>query len=68
VPTSSQVQDAVEALIEFFENSGTSGSVFDALSVVKGNLRDLQVKSFKQCTILNYLGMCKEGKCVMMHL
>jgi hypothetical protein len=26
------------------------------------------VKSFKQCTILNYLGMCKEGKWVMMHL
>jgi hypothetical protein len=28
----------------------------------------LSVKSFKQCTILNYLGTCKEGKCVMMHL
>jgi hypothetical protein len=33
VPTYSQAQDAVEALIEFFENSDTSGSVFDALSV-----------------------------------
>jgi hypothetical protein len=26
------------------------------------------VKSFKRCTVLNYLGMCKEGKWVMMHL
>jgi hypothetical protein len=67
VPTYSQAQDAVETLIEFFENSDTSGGVFDALSVAKGNLQDLQVKSFKQCT-LNYLGMCKEGKCVMMYL
>jgi hypothetical protein len=25
-------------LIEFFENSDTSGGVFDALSVIKGNL------------------------------
>jgi hypothetical protein len=63
VPTYSQAQDAVKTLIEFFfENSDTSGGVCDALSVIKGNLRDLQVKSFKQCTILNYLGMCKEGK------
>jgi hypothetical protein len=62
VPTYSQTQDAVETLIAFFENSDTSGGVFDALSVIKGNLRDLQVKSFKQCTVLNYLGMCKEGK------
>jgi hypothetical protein len=62
VPTYSQAQDAVETLIEFFENSDTTGGVFDALTVIKGNLRDLQVKSFKQCTILNYLGMCKEGK------
>jgi hypothetical protein len=58
----SQAQDAVETLIELSENSDTSGGVFDTLSVIKGNLRDLQVKSFKQCTILNYLGMCKEGK------
>jgi hypothetical protein len=59
-----QAQDAVETLTEFFENRDTSGGVFDALSVIKGNLRDLQVKSCKQCTILNYLGtsMCKEGK------
>jgi hypothetical protein len=49
----------------FWRKNDTSGGVFDAL---KGNLRDLQVKSFKQCTILNYLGMCKEGKRVMMHL
>jgi hypothetical protein len=49
-------------LTEFFEKSDTSGGVFDTLSVIKVNLRDLQVKSFKQCTILNYLGMCKEGK------
>jgi hypothetical protein len=62
VPTYSQAQDAVETLTEFFENSDTSGGVFDALSVIKGNLRDLQLKSFKQYTILNYLGMCKEGK------
>jgi hypothetical protein len=62
VPTYSQVQDAVETLIEFFENSDTSGGVFDALGVMKRNLRDLQVKSFKQCTILNYLCMCNEGK------
>jgi hypothetical protein len=62
VPTHSQAQDAVENLIEFFENSDTSGGVFDALSVIKGNLQDLQVKSFKRCTVLNYLGMCKEGK------
>jgi hypothetical protein len=64
VPTYSQAQDAVETSIEFFENSDTSGGVFDALtvSVIKGNLRDLQVKSFKQCTVLNYLGMCKQGK------
>jgi hypothetical protein len=62
VPTYSQAQDAVETLIEFLENSETSDGVFNALSVIKGNLRDLQVKSFKQCTILNYLGMCKEGK------
>jgi hypothetical protein len=26
------------------------------------------VKSFKHCTILNYLGVCKEGKWVMIHL
>jgi hypothetical protein len=58
----------VETLIEFFENSGTSSGVFDALSLIKGNLWDIQVKSFKQCTILNYLRMCKEGKWVMMHL
>jgi tellurite resistance-related uncharacterized protein len=63
VPTYSQAQDAVETIIEFFlKNSDTSGGVFDALSVIKGNLRDLQVTSFKQCTILNYLSMCKEGK------
>jgi tellurite resistance-related uncharacterized protein len=68
VPTYLQAQDAVETVMEFFENSDTSGGVFDALSVMKGNLRDLQVKSFKQCTILNYLGMCKKGKWVMMHL
>jgi hypothetical protein len=37
-PTYSQAQDAVESLIEFFENSDTSGGVFDALSVIKGNL------------------------------
>jgi hypothetical protein len=47
VPTYSQAQDAVETLIDFF-NSDTSGGVFDALSIIKGNLRDLQVKSFKQ--------------------
>jgi hypothetical protein len=62
VATYSQAQDAVEILTEFFENSVTSGRVFDALSVIKGNLRDLQVKSFKQRTILNYLVMCKEVK------
>jgi hypothetical protein len=61
VPTYSQAQDAVEVLIECFENGDTSGVVFNALSVIKGNVRDLYVKSFKQCTILNYLGMCKEG-------
>jgi hypothetical protein len=60
VPTYSQAKDAVETLIEFFENSDNSGGDFDALSVIKGSLRDLQVKSFKQCTILNYLGMCKD--------
>jgi hypothetical protein len=38
VPTYSQAQDAVETLIEFFENSDTSSGVFDALSVLKGNL------------------------------
>jgi hypothetical protein len=64
VPTYSQAQDAVETLTEFFEDSDTSGGVFDALSVIK----DFQVKFFKQCTILNFLGMCKEGKLVMMHL
>jgi hypothetical protein len=62
VPTYSQAQDAVETLIEFFESNDTTSGVFDALSVIKGNLRDLQVKYFKQCTILNYLDMCKEGK------
>jgi hypothetical protein len=62
VPTYSQAQDTMETLIRFFVNSDTSGDVFDALSVIKGNLRDLQVKSFKQYTILNYLGMCKEEK------
>jgi hypothetical protein len=62
VPTFSIAQDAVETLIEFFDNSNTSGDVFDALNVIEGNLRDLQVKSFKQCTVLNYLSMCKEGK------
>jgi hypothetical protein len=31
----------VETLIEFIENSDTSGGVFDALSVIKWNLRDL---------------------------
>jgi hypothetical protein len=62
MPTYLQAQDGVETLTEFFEDSDTSGGVFDALSVIEGNLRDLQVKSFKQCTILNYLGMCKEGK------
>jgi hypothetical protein len=54
VPTYSKAQDAVEKVIAFFENSATSGGVFDTLSVIKGNLRDLQVKSFKQCTILNF--------------
>jgi hypothetical protein len=62
VPTYSQAQDAIETLIEFLENSDTSGGAFDVLTEIKGNLRDLQVKSFKHCTILNYLGMCKEGK------
>jgi hypothetical protein len=38
VPTYSQAQDAVETLIEFFGNSDTSGGVFDAISVIKGNL------------------------------
>jgi hypothetical protein len=38
VPTYPKAQDAVETLIEFFENSDTSGGVFDALSVIKGNL------------------------------
>jgi chorismate synthase len=38
VPTYSQAQDAVETLTEFFENSDTSGGVFDVLSVIKGNL------------------------------
>jgi hypothetical protein len=33
VPTYSQAQDAMETLIEFFENSDTSGGVFDALKV-----------------------------------
>jgi hypothetical protein len=32
VPTYSQAQDAVETLIEFLENSDTSGGVFDALT------------------------------------
>jgi hypothetical protein len=54
VPTYSQAQDAVETLIEFFEKWHF--------------LLDLQVKCFKQCTILNYLGMCKEGEWVMMNL
>jgi hypothetical protein len=40
MPTYSQARDAVETLLGFFENSDTSG-------VIKGNLRDLQVKSFK---------------------
>jgi hypothetical protein len=62
VPTYSQAQDAGETLLDFFESSDTSGGVFDAISLIKGNLRDLQVKSFKHCTILNYLGVCKEGK------
>jgi hypothetical protein len=35
LPTYSQAQDAVETLIEFIENSDTSGGVFDALSVIK---------------------------------
>jgi hypothetical protein len=48
VPTYSQAQDVVETLIEFVENSDTSGGVFDALSAIKGNLLDLQAKSFKQ--------------------
>jgi hypothetical protein len=38
MPPYSQAQDAVETLIEFFENSGTSSGVFDALSLIKGNL------------------------------
>jgi hypothetical protein len=38
VPTYSQAQDAVETLTEVFVNSDTSGGVFDALSVIKGNL------------------------------
>jgi hypothetical protein len=58
----------VETLIEFFENSDTSGGVFDALSLMKGNLWNIQVKSFKRSTILNYLRMCKEGKWVMVPL
>jgi hypothetical protein len=38
MPLHSQAQNAVETLIEFFENSDTSGGVFDALSLMKGNL------------------------------
>jgi hypothetical protein len=38
VPTYSQAQDAVETLTEFFENSDTSGGVFYALNLIKGNL------------------------------
>jgi hypothetical protein len=38
MPTYSQAQDAVETLIEFFENSDTSGDVCDGLSVIKGNV------------------------------
>jgi hypothetical protein len=34
MPTYSQAQDGVETLTEFFENSDTSGGVFDALSVI----------------------------------
>jgi hypothetical protein len=44
VETYSQAQDAVEILIDFFENSDTSGGVFDALSVIEGNLRALGIE------------------------
>jgi hypothetical protein len=59
--TYSQAQDAVQTLMNFFENSETvDGSTFNSLSVIKRNLRDIKVKSMEQVSILNYV-LNKQG-------
>lgn len=47
VPTIAQAQDAMDTLVTFFENSETNSDTFKALSVVRGNLRNIKVKSLK---------------------
>jgi hypothetical protein len=54
--TYSQTQDAVQTIMNFFENGETvDNSIFKALSVIKRNLRDIKVKSMKQVSIRNYV-------------
>ena len=51
----SQAQAALEILTQFSENNNTPESVFTALSVIRGNIRDIKLNSMKQTSILNYI-------------
>jgi hypothetical protein len=48
--------------MNFFENSeAVDNSTFNALSVIKRNLRDIKVKLMKQVSILNYVSNNQEN-------
>jgi hypothetical protein len=54
--TYSEAQDAVQMLMNFFKSSETvDDSTFNAISIIKRNLRDMKVKPMKQVSIQNYI-------------
>jgi hypothetical protein len=66
--TYSQAQVAVQELTNFSEDSKTmDNSTFNALRVIKRNLRNIKVKSNKQCSILNYISN-KQGSNLYIHI
>lgn len=55
VPTILEAQGAMDTLVNFFEaTESTSDDVFNALSVLRGNIRNIQITLLKQ-SILNIL-------------
>jgi hypothetical protein len=54
--TYSQSQDAVQTSNNSFENNETvDDSTFNALSIIKRNLRDIEVRSMTQVSTQNYI-------------
>jgi hypothetical protein len=51
----SKAQEAKKMLTELSDDSDMGNDVSNALTVIKGSLRDLKVKCMKQITISNYL-------------